>query len=41
MEKQTIKLKESQLRQIIKESLKELDWKTYKKEAHKRLAQGK
>lgn len=41
MEKQTIKLKESQLRQMIKESLKELDWKTYKNAANKRLAQGK
>lgn len=35
MEKQTIKLKESQLRQMIKESLKELDWKTYANAAKK------
>jgi len=35
MEKQTIKLKESQLRQMIKEALNELDWKTYANAAKK------
>ena len=41
MKKQTIKLNEAQLRNIIRESLNELDWKTYKNAANKRLAQGK
>lgn len=41
MKKQTIKLKESQLRNLIKEALNELDWKTYANAENKRLAQGK
>ena len=40
-QKQTIKLNESQLRNIIKEALNELDWKTYANAARKRAERDK
>ena len=41
MKKQTIKLNESQLRQMVREALNELDWKTYANAARKRAERDK